>query len=125
MSTSERATARISELPQQDRPLSEQFRLVAIKYTDADAAANLLEELKSATLAQFVGVRVERDPSLSESRAERQSKASQEWDAYVRHMCQRRADANKLRLQLEYIRMRFNEWQSREANSRHEARLSR
>jgi phosphoenolpyruvate carboxylase len=35
-------------------PISEQFRIVAKKYVDADAAANMLEESKSAVLAKLM-----------------------------------------------------------------------
>ena len=42
----------VSSLPERDQPLSEQFRVVAKRWVDLDAAANLLEETKSAVLAQ-------------------------------------------------------------------------
>jgi hypothetical protein len=121
----EAATASIRELPPRERPLSEQFRLVALQYADADAAASLLEETKSATVSHLIGQLIAGDPKLSEARAERTVKGSAQWREYVETMCASRARANRLRLQLEYIRIKVSEWQSHEANSRHEARLSR
>jgi hypothetical protein len=38
---------RQKEMPEEERPLSEQFRLVALAWCDADAAASLREELKT------------------------------------------------------------------------------
>ena len=35
-------------------PLSEQYRIVAKSWVDADAAANLLEETKSAVLSRMM-----------------------------------------------------------------------
>ena len=51
MTNSQRAIA-ASEIPEHERPISEQFRIVAKAWADLDAAANLLEETKSAVLAQ-------------------------------------------------------------------------
>lgn len=100
-------------------PLSEQFRLVAKEYVDADAAANMLEEMKSATLSQNMAALGE----MPVSKAEMLVKASDNWKQYIEQMVDARKRANLLKLKLEYIRMRFSEWQSAEATKRVEARL--
>lgn len=103
----------------EDLPNSEQYRIVAKEYVDADAAANLLEELKSATLSQWMQALGE----LPVSKAEMQTKASDRWKEYIESMVSARKRANKLKAQLEYIRMRFSENQSAEATARAERRL--
>lgn len=102
-------------------PWSEQYRIVAKQWVDADAdaAADILEELKTATLAQLMSELGD----MPVSRAEMQVKADNEWQAYVRQMVEARQKANKLKVQLEYLRMKFSEWQSHEATKRTEARL--
>jgi hypothetical protein len=35
----------VRQMPEREQPLSEQFRLVAVAYADAEAAASLVEEL--------------------------------------------------------------------------------
>ena len=100
-------------------PNSEQYRIVAKEFVDADAAANLLEELKSATLSQKMQALGE----MPVSKAEMQIKASLEWKEYIEGMVAARKRANKLKAQLEYIRMRFSENQSAEATARAERRL--
>jgi hypothetical protein len=100
-------------------PLSEQFRIVAKKWVDADAAASILEESKSAFLSRLMSEKGD----MPVSKAEMQVKASQEWQEYIDHMTQSRADASRLKVQLEYIRMKFNEWQSIEATKRAEMKL--
>ena len=100
-------------------PLSEQFRIVAKKWVDADAAANMLEETKSAVLAK----RMAELGDMPVSRAEMMVKASQEWSDYISAMVEAREKAALLKVQLEYIRMRFHEWQSVEASKRAEMRL--
>jgi hypothetical protein len=116
---------RKGEIPEDERPLSEQFRLVALAWCDADAAASLREELKTTTLEQWKTELIAKERDMPNSHAERRVKAEPRWEEYIRLMCTDRADANKRNVQLDYPRMRFNEWQSREANQRHEARLSR
>ena len=100
-------------------PLSEQFRVIAKKWVDADAAASMLEESKSSFLAQLMAVQGD----MPVSRAEMNVKASQDWQDYIKNMVEAREKASLLKVQLEYIRMRFNEWQSHEATKRAEMKL--
>lgn len=102
-------------------PLSEQYRLVAKKWVDADAAANMLEECKSAFLAKMMAAQGD----MPVSRAEMNVKASPEWEDYVTKMVRAREQAALLKAQLEFIRMRFSEWQSENATRRAEMNLSR
>ena len=101
-------------------PISEQYRLIAKKWVDADSAANLLEETKSAFLAKLRAARGD----MPVSKAEMQVKASDEWSDYIGKMVRAREQAALLKAQLEFIRMRFAEWQSAEASKRAEMRLS-
>jgi hypothetical protein len=100
-------------------PLSEQYRVVAKAYVDADSAASLLEETKSAVLARMMLALGD----MPVSRAEMQTKASPEWSEFVTNMVKAREKAAFLKVKLEYIRMKFNEWQSLEASKRAEMRL--
>jgi hypothetical protein len=100
-------------------PLSEQFRLIGKKWKEADAAASLLEELKSATLSQKMVALGD----MPVSKAEMTVKASPDWKEYIEKMVTARKDANELKLQLEWTRMRFTEWNSEEATRRAEMKL--
>ena len=100
-------------------PLSEQYRVVAKAYVDADSAASLLEETKSAVLARMMLALGD----MPVSRAEMQTKGSAEWLDFVTSMVKAREKAAFLKVKLEYIRMKFNEWQSIEASKRAEMRL--
>ena len=99
--------------------LSERFRLVAKEYVQLDSAASLMEELKSATLSQ----RMLELGDIPVSRAEAQVKASENWQNYIREMCRMREAANMKKVEMEWIRYRFMERQSREATTRAEMRL--
>ena len=102
-------------------PLSEQFRLVAKAYVDANAAADLLEELKSSFLSQKMADLGD----MPVSRAEMIVKSSAEWSDYVSKMVAARKEANRRKVQMEFIRMRFSEWQSSDANARKERQMGR
>ena len=100
-------------------PVSEQYRIVAKKWVDADAAASLLEESKSSFLAKMMS----EHGDMPVSRAEMNVKSSVEWQEYIRSMVEARQKAALLKVQLEYIRMRFSEEQSYEATKRAEMKL--
>lgn len=100
-------------------PLSEQFRIVAKKWVEADSAATLLEESKSAVLAKMMAD----EGDMPVSRAEMNVKASTQWKDYIQSMVEARQKAALLKVQLEYIRMKFSEWQSYEATKRAEMKL--
>lgn len=102
-----------------DNPLSEQYRLVAKKWVEKDGAARLLEETKTSVLAKMVSELGD----MPYNRAEATVKASSEWREFLEQMVQTRTDALLLKCQLEYLRMRFNEWQSEEATRRAEMKL--
>lgn len=115
------AHAKISDVPAHERPISEQFRIVAKEWVDLDAAANLLEETKSAVLAQKMAALGD----MPVSKAEMTVKASADWHDHVASICEARRLANLKKVQLEYLRMKHSEWQAINANARHEARLGR
>ena len=100
-------------------PWSEQFRLKALEWNEANAAAALLEDTKSAVLSQWM-VKL---GDMPVTRAELLVKASPEWSEHVEQIIRARERANVLQIEKEVLRMRFHEWSSEEANKRHEARL--
>lgn len=122
MSTAARAI-KAADLPAKEQPISEQFRIVAKQWVDADAAASLMEELKTTTLEKMKNDLIERDGPMPDNTATRLAKCHPDWEQYLRDMCKHRADANRLKVQMEYIRMKHSEWQSAEATARAERRL--
>jgi hypothetical protein len=103
----------------EDMPLSEQYRIVAKSWVDADAAASLLEETKSSVLSRMML----NQGDMPVSRAEMNVKASEDWRDFVTKMVEAREKATLLKVKLEYIRMKFHEWQSHEATKRAEMKL--
>lgn len=120
MSNSTRALEQAT-MPIKDQPLSEQFRLAAEAWVDANAAADLLEETKSACLSQRAMALGE----MSVAKAEMIVKSSEEWHEHLKAIVEARRVANRLKVQKDYIQMRFSEWQSADANARKERGMSR
>lgn len=99
--------------------ISEQYRLVAKAWVEADGAARLLEETKTAVLAQWV----KSHGDMAVNAAEREVKSSPQWEEFIDKMVTARTQANLKKVQMEYIRMRAAEQQSTEASKRAEMRL--
>lgn len=100
-------------------PWSEQYRIVSKNWVDADAAATILEDTKSAVLAE----RMLALGNMAVNKAEVLVKASPEWRRHVEAIVNARRAANRLKVQLEYLRMKFQEWSSENATKRAEMRL--
>lgn len=100
-------------------PWSEQFRIVAKDWVDLDKAATMLEETKTLVLSQ----RIKALGDMPHNRAEAGVKASPEWLDYVTRLVEARSAANRKKMHMEYLRMKFSEWQSENANRRAEMRL--
>ena len=121
MTISERARASVSEMPAKDRPISEEFRLVARAWVEAEKAAAILEESKTAVLSQMML----KEGDIAANKAEMRVKGSADWQEYLDKMVSARAEANLRRVQMKYVEMRFSEWQSADANARRERQMGR
>jgi hypothetical protein len=100
-------------------PPSETYRLVAKEWVEKDGTARMLEECKTAVLAQ----KMRALGDMPAAHAEREVKASQEWDEYIHKMVDARTAANLAKVKTEYYRMKFSEWMSEDANKRAEMKL--
>lgn len=100
-------------------PPSEQYRIAAKQWVELDGAARMLEETKTAVLAQ----RKRALGDMPDSHAEKEVKASEEWADFIKHMVDARTAANLAKVKMEWTRMRFSEWLSLDATKRAEMKL--
>lgn len=121
MKLSERAMTGVAQMPQDERPISELFRVVAKEWVELDGAARLMEESKTAVLAQ----RMKAQGDKPAAHAERDAKASPEWMDYITKMTEARTRSNLAKVKMEFYRMRFSEWQAKDASARAEMRMTR
>ena len=98
---------------------SEQFRIVSKDWVDKESAASLLEETKSAVMAQ----RMLRLGDIPVAHAERTVKGSPEWEDYLKKMVKAREAANLAKVKMEYIKMKAWEENSHEATKRAEMKI--
>jgi hypothetical protein len=103
----------------ENQPLSEIYLEAAEDWADKEAAAQLLEDTKSAVMAQKVG----QCGDIPVNRAEQIVKSTSDWREYVTKVVEARKVANLAKVKLEYIRMRHMEWVNHESNNRAGSRL--
>jgi len=113
------------EIPESEQPWPEKFRVVAKQWVEADAAASLMEELKTTTLATKKAALIAKEGDMPDTKAERKVKAGADWNEYITTMCKLRKEANLLKMQLKYIEMNFMMNQSMEATGRAEMKMTR
>lgn len=101
-------------------PISEQWHRAATKWADLNAAADMLEEGKSAYLSQ----RMAALGDMPVSKAELAVKSSEDWASYVKKMVKARQQANLAKIEAEILKMRFTEWQAADANNRQQMRMA-
>ena len=106
-----------------NRPISEIYHDVGTQWADAEAAADIMEDLKSSFLSKQMQEYMAMDPKMALNRAEATVKASPEWENYVRESVALRKKANYLKVQLMSIKMQSAERASEEANHRVTMRL--
>ena len=106
-----------------NRPISEQWHEAGLRWADAEAAAQLLEETKTAALAELIAEELRAAPGLSHARAETNVKSSPEWRRWIEGMVRARKAANRARIDRDFLKMRFSEWVAQDANHRAGARM--
>jgi hypothetical protein len=102
-----------------DTPISEQYRLAAMDWVAMDAAARMLEEGKSAYIAQ----QIDKLGDMAHAKAERIVKASPDYADYIKKMVNAKTAANRQKVELDFLKMRHMERNSEEANARSERKL--
>lgn len=100
-------------------PPSEQYRIAAKQWVELDGAARMLEETKTAVLAQ----RKRALGDMPDSRAETTVKATEEWMDFIKGLVEARTAANLAKVRMEWTRMKFSEWISMDATRRAEMKL--
>lgn len=113
----------MSEIRPKDQPLSERFRLAAGRCSERRRKFRELEEMKSARLAVMKCKLIDEDPKMSDAKAERLSKASGDWAKIVRDLLEAEAAFEHSKLEVQFLRIAFDEWVTLNANHRHEHRL--
>ena len=91
-----------------NEPISEQFRIVAKQWVEADEAASLMEETKSAVLAEMINSVIGYHLNMQFNKAELYSKTSPQYKEFCTTMVKNRSAANLLKVKMEYLRMRFS-----------------
>ena len=84
---------------------AEAFRAAGDRWVKSDERARRLEELKDHTLAKRMKARGD----IAVAAAKRDVEATQEWADFLTEMVQARSQANRERIEMEYLHMKFFE----------------
>lgn len=125
MSAHRPAAEIIDDMVAHERPISEQYRIIASMWVRLDGAARMLEEMKTTELEKRKAAVIAIKGEMPDSKAERIVKSDPDWESYIRAMVEARTAANEVKEELKTIEIR--EWEQRDHNStiRAEMRLSR
>lgn len=109
-----------SALPDSERPIEEQWRIAAGLWVEADELARAYDERKSIYIAEQKNALCKFDAKLSDAAAERRVRASEKYEDFITQMVEAKTKANKLRVQMDYLKMKHEKWRSLNAKNRHE-----
>ena len=113
-----------ADLPKSERPLSEQFRIVAKQYAAANKEASFKERTRSGHRSRLIARMIaESNEKLSVAMATMRVEATDDWLDYNREMVEERERADVLKAQMEYIRICQWEQNDANANARQERKL--
>jgi len=121
MSISERARAKITEMPEREHDIAELFRIAGEEWAEADAAYYLLENTRTSLRSEITL----RQTGIPNNRAEHIASASPEYRDHVKKAADAKRHANRLRVRMDYLKMRYGLWNSADANQRTERKLVR
>lgn len=115
------------DMPHDERSIVEEFRLVAERYVDAQAAADVYEETKTTRLEKMKDdfIKASGDPKMADNRAERSVKASAEWQEFMDNLLAARTNALRLKLNLELVRIKERQIERRSWTERVERKMGR
>lgn len=115
----------ITEMPAHERPLSEQYRLVAKRFAEAYGQATFMENTRSGELSKLIKKRMETaNEKITRAAAEMDVKASEEWYDFNHRLAQAKEHVEILRAQKKYIEMQAWERTDANANRRKEMGMS-
>ena len=129
MSISERAIngSRLApaEMPERERPISEEYRIAAKEWVQAKKAFRLLEEMKKINMARMKNALIQERGKMSDAQAERLCLVTDEWAEIVNELVEAEAACDFARVKMKWVELRYGEWQSDDANARKERHMGR
>ena len=129
MSISERAIngSRLApaEMPEKERPISEEYRIAAKEWVAAKKGFRLLEEMKKINMARMKNALMQERGKMLDAQAERLVLVTDEWAAIVNELVEAETACDYARVKMKWIELRYGEWQSDDANARKERHMGR
>lgn len=119
----------VTDMPEKERPLSEQYRLAGDAWVAAKKKRDLIRGLKDTMLErrkrEIIDDAHQAGERMSKADAEGFVKASTEWENYIRGLVDADEATEAAWVKVHEIELRYGEWQSAEANARKERQMGR
>lgn len=114
----------VADLPARERPLSEQYRIVAKAFAEAYGDASYLRNTRTGELAKMVKrIMGQSNEKMSNAKAEMEAKASDHWFDFNLKLAKAEERVEVLRAQKKYLEMLQWEHTDANANIRAEKRM--
>ena len=107
-----------------NRSWADRFRAQGEKWADLHNAAQLLDDMKGVVFAQKVNALLANDPKMAVNRAENEIKSSDDWEEYVRSCVAASHQDNLAKIELEFMKMKLQEYQGQQANELQELKMT-
>lgn len=111
----------MNDMPRHERPMSEQFRLVARKFCAANAKARRFEAIKSTELERRKKDLIRERGPMPDAAAEREVKASDDWMQFLEEGVAAMNEAERHKLHMELLEIQ--RWEINDANASHRAEM--
>lgn len=96
----------MSEMPEHERSIAEEFRIVALQFVEAQALLDAFEDLKTTKLEQMKSALIAESGEMADNKAERLVKSSAAWEEHIMSGLEAKKKAHKLKVQLKWIEIR-------------------
>ena len=115
----------VTEMPEKEHSLVEQFRIVSKQHAEADAEWYFMAEFKTAMLETMKSNIIADRGDMPDNKAERLVKSGPDWKDWVQKMADAKKHANLLRAQMDWIKMKERALDREHWDGRSERKMGR
>ena len=114
--------AKLTDVPKNEQPLAERYRLAARTWREADGVARYYKENKEAVLSQMVMAAMDNDPGIAINKAERLVKGSKHWEEFIKKLVDAHNLAADLKIEMKAIEIEAEDIKQRNIRAAQERR---
>jgi hypothetical protein len=114
----------VGEMPERERPISQLYLELGKRWAKAKKEAYFLDLRKKPFLASLKAkIILAHGGDMADNKAERMAMETEEWNTYLKGLAEAQFQEDDLKVELDAMKMRYNEWNDASANARVERRF--